>query len=99
MNELRIFQNTEFGRIRTIIEGATVLFCGRDVAAALGYSEGFENEVMVTVWAFEYQGEKHAEYRGRVYTIYRDYLRSRDDRQELYLGQKAADKGEKAGMP
>lgn len=39
MNELMIFQNPEFGEIRTIEENGRVLFCGKDVAAALGYKD------------------------------------------------------------
>ena len=38
MNEVQIFNNADFGEIRTIEEGGTVLFCGSDVARALGYS-------------------------------------------------------------
>ena len=38
MNEVQIFNNADFGEIRTIEEGSTVLFCGSDVAKALGYS-------------------------------------------------------------
>ena len=38
MNELKIFNNPEFGEIRTIEENGNVLFCGSDVAKALGYS-------------------------------------------------------------
>lgn len=38
MNELQIFNNPEFGEIRTINENGVVLFCGGDVARALGYS-------------------------------------------------------------
>ncbi|HIW14905.1 MAG TPA: phage antirepressor KilAC domain-containing protein [Firmicutes bacterium] len=37
MNELQIFHNPEFGEIRTIEENGKVLFCGTDVAKALGY--------------------------------------------------------------
>lgn len=37
MNELMIFTNPEFGEIRTIEEDGKVLFCGSDVAKALGY--------------------------------------------------------------
>ena len=37
MNELQIFNNPEFGEIRTIEEDGKVLFCGSDVAKALGY--------------------------------------------------------------
>ena len=39
MNELMIFNNPEFGEIRTIEEDGKVLFCGSDVAKALGYSK------------------------------------------------------------
>lgn len=38
-NELMVFQNPEFGEIRTIEENGRVLFCGNDVASALGYSK------------------------------------------------------------
>lgn len=37
MTELQIFNNPEFGEIRTIEENGKVLFCGADVARALGY--------------------------------------------------------------
>lgn len=38
MNNLQIFNNAKFGEIRTIDENGTVLFCGSDIAKALGYS-------------------------------------------------------------
>lgn len=37
MNELQIFNHPDFGRVRTIDEDRTILFCGKDVASALGY--------------------------------------------------------------
>ena len=37
MNELQVFSNPEFGQIRTITEKGKTLFCGNDVANALGY--------------------------------------------------------------
>lgn len=37
-NELRTFTDEQFGNVRTLLEGDTVLFCGTDVAKALGYS-------------------------------------------------------------
>lgn len=37
MNELQIFNNPEFGEIRTLEEEGKVLFCASDVAKALGY--------------------------------------------------------------
>lgn len=37
MNELMIFKSPEFGEIRTIKKNGKVLFCGSDVAKALGY--------------------------------------------------------------
>ena len=33
-----IFKSTEFGEVRTINENGIVLFCGSDVARALGYT-------------------------------------------------------------
>lgn len=39
MNELQIFNNPEFGEIRTLEEDGKVLFCGSDVAKALGYAK------------------------------------------------------------
>ena len=38
MNEIQVFNNTEFGDVRTIEADGKVLFCGADVATALGYS-------------------------------------------------------------
>lgn len=37
MNDLTIFESPEFGSIRTVEEDGKVLFCGNDVAKALGY--------------------------------------------------------------
>ena len=38
MNELRIFENPDFGEVRTVIIGGKVYFAGVDIARALGYS-------------------------------------------------------------
>lgn len=38
MNEIQIFSNPDFGEVRTIEENGAVLFCGSDVAKALGYA-------------------------------------------------------------
>lgn len=35
---LKVFENSEFGQVRTIFEDGKPLFCGSDVARALGYS-------------------------------------------------------------
>lgn len=37
-NEIEIFKNEEFGEVRTIEVDGKVLFCGSDVAKALGYA-------------------------------------------------------------
>ena len=37
MNDIQKFTNEEFGTIRTVEEDGNVLFCGSDVARALGY--------------------------------------------------------------
>lgn len=39
MNELKVFENAQFGRVRVIDENGKPLFCGSDVAKALGYNE------------------------------------------------------------
>lgn len=39
MNELKVFNNEEFGEVRTIEENGNILFCGSDVAKALGYDQ------------------------------------------------------------
>lgn len=39
MNELKVFNNPKFGEIRTLTENGKTLFCGKDVAAALGYKD------------------------------------------------------------
>ncbi len=38
MNEIKIFEHNEFGRIRTVMIDGEVWFVGKDVALALGYS-------------------------------------------------------------
>lgn len=38
MNDLTVFSNERFGRIRTVLIDGVVWFVGKDVAAALGYS-------------------------------------------------------------
>ena len=38
MDKLQIFNNPDFGEVRTLEENGKVLFCGSDVAKALGYS-------------------------------------------------------------
>lgn len=38
MNELKIFENPEFGSIRTVEVDSTPYFVGKDVAEVLGYT-------------------------------------------------------------
>lgn len=38
MNEVKIFENEEFGKVRTVVLGGEPWFVGKDVAVALGYS-------------------------------------------------------------
>lgn len=38
MNEMQVFNNPEFGEVRTIEENGAILLCGSDVAKALGYT-------------------------------------------------------------
>ena len=37
MKELRVFVNSQFGAVRTLVQDGTVYFVGKDVAEALGY--------------------------------------------------------------
>lgn len=37
MNNLQVFNNAEFGQVRTLVEDGKILFCANDVAKALGY--------------------------------------------------------------
>lgn len=37
MNELKLFESPQFGSVRTLTEDGVTLFCGSDVAKALGY--------------------------------------------------------------
>ena len=38
MQKMQMFESPEFGQVRTLTENGEVLFCGNDVAKALGYS-------------------------------------------------------------
>ncbi|MCM1440686.1 MAG: phage antirepressor KilAC domain-containing protein [Roseburia sp.] len=38
-NTLQIFNNSDFGEIRTIEENERVMFCGKDIAVSLGYAD------------------------------------------------------------
>lgn len=40
MNELQVFNNPEFGSVRTVVVDGDPWFVGKDVASALGYGEG-----------------------------------------------------------
>lgn len=37
-NKMQVFNNPEFGEVRTVEENGAVLFCASDVAKALGYT-------------------------------------------------------------
>ena len=39
---LKVFENSEFGQVRTIFEDSKVLFCAVDIARALGYSNPYD---------------------------------------------------------
>ena len=38
MADIQVFNHPEFGSIRTLDDGGRTLFCGADIAKALGYS-------------------------------------------------------------
>lgn len=39
MNDIQIFNNADFGQMRTIEVNGKTMFCGKDVATALGYKD------------------------------------------------------------
>ena len=39
MNQLQVFNNEEFGQVRTVTQGEDVWFVGKDVSDILGFSE------------------------------------------------------------
>lgn len=39
MNEMKVFNNAEFGKIRTLDRDGEPWFVGKDVATALGYKD------------------------------------------------------------
>lgn len=40
MNEIKVFDNAEFGKVRTTTVNGEVMFVGKDVADILGYQNG-----------------------------------------------------------
>ena len=42
MNEMQVFENKQFGKVRTITENGKTLFCGADIAKPLKYSRPSE---------------------------------------------------------
>lgn len=48
MNELQVFNNPEFGQVRSIQIDGEPWFVGKDVAAALGYGDGNPNSKALT---------------------------------------------------
>ena len=49
MNQMEIFKNPEFGSVRVIEENGKYLFCGVDVAKALGYiNEHLDEDLSLT---------------------------------------------------
>lgn len=50
MNDLKIFSNETFGSIRTIEENGKIMFCGTDVARALGYAGNPQDAIRRHCW-------------------------------------------------
>ena len=46
MNELKVFQNKEFGEVRSLIIGGEPWFVGKDVTNILGYKNGSRDMLM-----------------------------------------------------
>ena len=49
---------------------------------------GFQPELQISMYYFEYNNEKIVEVNGKRYSVYRTYNRAEDDRIELYLEEK-----------
>ena len=47
--QMKVFNNEQFGSVRIIEEGDKYLFCGLDVAAALGYAKP-RNAITAHYW-------------------------------------------------
>ena len=58
MNEIKVFENVEFGQVRTVEVDGEVLFCGKDVAIALGYAKP-RNAISTHCKHALYQGVPH----------------------------------------
>ncbi|WP_413541617.1 BRO family protein [Bacillus cereus] len=43
MNQLQVFNNEEFGQVRTVKQGEDVWFVAKDVSDILGFSEAKRN--------------------------------------------------------
>lgn len=39
MNDVKVFENEEFGSVRTVVIGGNIWFAGKDIALALGYAK------------------------------------------------------------
>ncbi|MGQ4543103.1 BRO family protein [Dermabacteraceae bacterium P13088] len=39
MSDVQVFSSDQFGQVRTVERNGKVLFCGKDVAEALGYAD------------------------------------------------------------
>ena len=69
---ITVFNNSEFGEIRTVEENDRVLFCGSDVARALGYARPSDAitahcryTVKHSIYAFYKRGGRIFQYRDK----------------------------------
>lgn len=75
------------------------VFCQVDSVTANEFFEGGRNglnpEFRVTMFRYDYEGERLLEYEGNTYAIYRTY-RSRNDEIELYVERQGGANGKKS---
>ena len=57
MTEIQIFNNYDFGKIRTLEENGQVLFCGSDVAKALGYTNSQKAQISYPAFKRAWEGQ------------------------------------------
>ena len=64
----------------------------RTVMARVAGRNGLSPDYKMTMFAYDYEGEKIVEYQGKRYAVYRTYL-GRDDTLELYVQEEGRSNG------
>lgn len=86
-NSIAVFSNPDFGEVRTLVnEDGKVLFCGIDVATALGYAKP-NNAISAHCRCALKQGVPHPQVRGKTHrttsTVPQKAVRERVDEEDV----------------